>query len=107
MQTTSRYYPGGDGKAMVDHYKRNVLQGFTVKSEPAREDKVEYAGPWSSQAEAENVKVVRGAWNDAFFSEAEAFPSKDVHDDQIDACSAAYRRVQSGGLASIKALSRW
>ncbi len=97
---------------MAHHYKYKVLQGYKVKIETAREKKHEYAGHWSSQAEPTsqgergNVKVVRGPWNEAFFSEAEAFPTKGVHDDQIDACSAAFRRVSDSNLSRLRALAR-
>ena len=98
--------PGAAGKADLEHYKRSVLNGFTVRNEVARENKITYAGPWSSQAEAGNVKVVRGAWNEPFFSEAEGFPDAS-HDDQIDGCSGAYRQVTGSGLAYLRAITQW
>lgn len=98
--------PGQAGKTDVDHYKRNVLQGFTTRSEVARENKITYAGPWSSQAEAGNVKLVRGGWNEAFLAEAEPFP-EGRHDDQIDGCSGAYGQVKDSGLAALQDMTRW
>jgi predicted phage terminase large subunit-like protein len=38
----------------------------------------------SAQAEAGNVKLVRGPWNDTFLDEVCSFPNAQ-HDDQIDA----------------------
>lgn len=99
--------PGGDGLAMVEHYQRRVLNGFRTTKKPSREDKVEYAGPWSSQAEAGNVKVLRGAWNEPFFNEGEAFPTKGVHDDQIDGCSGAYIATTKSGLSSLRNLAKF
>jgi predicted phage terminase large subunit-like protein len=98
--------PGSAGKADLDHYKRNVLNGFRVRSEVAREDKTVYAGQWSSQVEAGNVKLVRGPWNEAFLFEAEAFPSKRVHDDQIDGCSGAYRTLTQSDLDYLRAMAK-
>jgi predicted phage terminase large subunit-like protein len=54
------------------------------------------SGPLSAAAEVGNVKLVRGAWNEAFLDEAEAFVDEDqvdtptgYHDDQIDAADGA------------------
>ena len=54
------------------------------------------SGPLSAAAEVGNVKLVYGAWNEAFLDEAEAFVDEDVvdvpagyHDDQIDAADGA------------------
>ena len=46
----------------------------------------------SAQAEAGNVKLVRGAWNKAFIEEAAFFPNSDFKD-QIDAASRAFHRL--------------
>ncbi len=86
--------PGSAGKFEADYYVR-ALSGYSVKTNPAREDKVSRASPFSSQAEHGNVKIVRGAWNDAYISELENFPSKDK-DDQVDASSGAFKLLNSG-----------
>jgi phage terminase large subunit-like protein len=62
-------------------------------SERETGDKVTRAGPASSQAEVGNIKVVRGAWNEAFFSELENFPSERGHDDQVDALAGAVNDI--------------
>ena len=49
----------------------------------------------------DSVKIVRGAWNEKFLAEAEAFPSKGVHDDQIDAVAGAFDVLTSGNAAWI------
>ncbi len=46
------------------------------------------ANPVASQAEAGNIKLVRGPWNAIFLDETELFPAGS-HDDQVDALSGA------------------
>ena len=84
--------PGQAGKADVDNFVRNILQGFSVHGEPAREDKETYAKPMSAQAEAGNVLMVRAEWNDAYLDELEAFPEGRFKD-QVDASSLGFLRV--------------
>lgn len=87
--------PGQAGKSQVDQYIK-ALAGFTVLAEPETGDKLTRFGPFSTQAEHGNVKIVRGPWNAAYISELEAFPSKGVKDDQVDGTSGGYRRLISG-----------
>lgn len=79
--------PGQAGKAQAK-YLVGKLAGFNVKTKRVTGDKVTRASPASSQAEAGNIKLVRGPWNDAFLSEVENFPGKGK-DDQVDALSDA------------------
>jgi predicted phage terminase large subunit-like protein len=46
----------------------------------------------AAQCEHGLVKLVEGSWNQAFIDELCAFPNG-VHDDQVDASSAAFRAV--------------
>jgi predicted phage terminase large subunit-like protein len=71
---------------MQARYYVNKLAGFNVTTQRVTGDKVVRASPASSQAEAGNIKIVRGPWNDAFFTEVENFPGKGK-DDQVDALS--------------------
>ncbi len=77
--------PGQAGKSQALYFVRQ-LAGFNIRTKRVTGDKVTRASPASAQAEAGNIKVVRGSWNDAFFSEAENFPGG-AKDDQIDALS--------------------
>ncbi len=79
--------PGAAGKS-DDYTARRELIGHHVKSHPARTDKVSMAELWSPLAERGLVYVLRASWNESFFRQAEAFPSKG-HDDKIDAVSLA------------------
>ena len=80
--------PGSSGVQMIDHYRRLVLPGYDFRGVRSTGSKVQRAGPLSSQAEAGNVKLVRGPWINAFLDELEEFPLG-VHDDQVDAASGA------------------
>jgi len=89
--------PGQAGKAQVAYLTR-LLAGFTVKSAPETGSKEVRAAPFSSQAEAGNVKVVKAAWNDAWFTELEMFPNG-AHDDQVDSASGAFAELEDGATA--------
>lgn len=78
--------PGQAGKSQAQYLTR-VLAGYTVKTKRVTGDKVTRASPASAQAEAGNISIVRGPWNEAFLNEAENFPSPKAKDDQIDALS--------------------
>lgn len=58
------------------------------------EAKVTRALPLSGQAEAGNIKVVRGRWNQDFLDEIVSFPESSVAD-QVDAASGAYNKLAS------------
>jgi predicted phage terminase large subunit-like protein len=81
--------PGASGKMVIDHYTRNVLQGFTFKGYRSTGSKYERIKPFASQAQAGNVVLVNGRWIDQFFEEADLYPDGD-HDDIVDACGSAY-----------------
>lgn len=56
------------------------------------EAKVVRAQPVAAQAEAGNVRIKRGAWNDVYLEELTAFPEW-VHDDQVDGTSGALNKL--------------
>ena len=69
-----------------------LLDGLVCKGVDAQGDKVSRALPFSAQAEAGNVRVVQGPWNEEFLRELHAFPDG-AHDDIPDAASGAYARL--------------
>jgi predicted phage terminase large subunit-like protein len=82
---------GQAGKAQAQ-YLAGRLAGYVVKI--VREDrstggKAVRATPFASQAEAGNVKIVDGEWNEDFFAEVDVFPAG-AHDDQVDAVAGAF-----------------
>jgi predicted phage terminase large subunit-like protein len=83
--------PGQAGKFQASDII-SWLAGFVVHAEAESDSKGVRADPLSAQAEAGNVKLVRGAWNDLFLDELCAFPTAS-HDDQVDAASAAFRAL--------------
>lgn len=80
--------PGQAGKAEVGYHIRQ-LSGYVVKAIPATRNKETRAMPVASQAEAGNIKIVKGAWNDAFLDEIGWFP-RGSNDDQVDTLSGAF-----------------
>ena len=80
--------PGQAGKMEAGYHVRQ-LAGYKVEAVPVHKDKVQRASPFSAQCQAGNVKLVRGAWNEAFLNELENFPDGE-HDDQVDASSGAF-----------------
>lgn len=80
--------PGASGKAVIDHYQRQVLPGYSVHGLRPSGSKTERARPLSSAAEAGNVCMLEGVWNSDLLDELALFPIV-AHDDQVDACSGA------------------
>lgn len=80
--------PGQAGVADAEHLTR-LLQGYNVKRNKVMKDKITRALPVSAQAEAGNIKVLKGRWNEDFFKELENFP-EGAHDDIVDALSGAF-----------------
>lgn len=85
--------PGASGKFEVHAYIQ-ALSRFNVFAVIPTGSKVVRAGPVSAQAKAGNIILVRGAWNEPFIREAEAFPDG-PHDDQVDATSLAHMAITS------------
>ena len=83
--------PGQAGKAQVLQFSED-LQGYDVRFSPESGDKVTRAMPISAQAEAGNVYLVEGEWNNAFVDECATFPNGKFKD-QVDALSRAYSEL--------------
>lgn len=80
--------PGQAGVSEV-HTIISQLEGFNVRSIPVHQDKITRAKLLSAQAEAGNVSLLRGLWNEPYKAELENFP-EGSHDDQVDASSGAF-----------------
>lgn len=83
--------PGQAGKAQVQTLIK-MLSGYTARATPESGDKQTRFGPFSAQAEAGNVDVLRGPWNEEWFMQLEAFPEA-AHDDDADSTSRAFNAV--------------
>ena len=85
--------PGQAGKSQVRAFT-SELAGFDVVSYPVSGSKEARATPLSSQAQAGNVKLVQGPWNEAWLSESENFP-EGFFKDQVDAAADAFDELTS------------
>jgi len=83
--------PGQAGKSQVNSLTK-LLVGFNVRATPETGDKVTRFSPFSAQAEAGNVLVLRGPWNDDWFTSLEGFPEA-AHDDDADSTSRAFNAL--------------
>ena len=84
--------PGQAGKAQAQHIMRHVLSGFDYHFSPETGDKESRALPLAAQAEAGNVFLLEGEWNDAFLNEIAVFPMGKWKD-QVDAASRAFTEL--------------
>jgi predicted phage terminase large subunit-like protein len=84
---------GASGKFTIDQFVRRTLYGYDVHGQRVTASKLLRAKPVSAQMEHGNIKLVEGAWNEAFIRELVAFPNKAIHDDQVDALSGAFSKI--------------
>ena len=90
--------PGASGVAVVDEIVAmpELAGRYAVRGYPAVQDKLIRANPWAAQAEAGNVKLVRGNWDiEGFLDECTMFPDG-PHDDRVDAVSGATEMLTKG-----------
>jgi predicted phage terminase large subunit-like protein len=80
--------PGAAGVIAL-RYLTAALAGYVVQPQAETGSKLQRAEPLASQAQAGNVMLMRGPWNQAFIDEACVFPNG-AHDDQVDAASGAF-----------------
>jgi predicted phage terminase large subunit-like protein len=92
--------PGSGGKHSAEITVK-ALAGYDVHAERSTGEKEVRARPLAAQAEAGNVKIVRGKWNRDFVDELCSFPTG-VHDDQVDAAAGGFNR-----LALVQKLKFW
>jgi predicted phage terminase large subunit-like protein len=91
--------PGQAGKAQAQAFV-GLLTGYHVKTRPVTGDKVQRFAPFSAQAEAGNVVIVKGI-PEAYLASLENFPPETAsgHDDDADATSTAFEKfvMRRGG----------
>jgi predicted phage terminase large subunit-like protein len=95
VPVTFEQEPGSAGILFTAALVR-VMAGYNVRAVPVSGDKVTRAMPFLRQAEAGNVRLVRGGWNLALIDELVAFP-EGAHDDQVDALSGAFGALTQHG----------
>jgi predicted phage terminase large subunit-like protein len=81
--------PAQAGKSQATNLAK-LLAGYDVRFAPASGDKITRFAPFSAQAEAGNVLVLRGPWNDDWFTALESFGPDVKHDDDADSTSEAF-----------------
>lgn len=92
--------PGSSGIAIIDHYARNILQGYNFLGVPSTGSKVERARNASAAAEGGKVFIVHNCRNLLpFLDEADLFPYG-MHDDTVDGFSGAFTHFRPSGKAS-------
>jgi predicted phage terminase large subunit-like protein len=96
--------PAQAGVDQVDSYIR-MLSGFPVKAERMSGDKVTRADACASQCNVGRIGILRAPWNAGFIDELGAFP-RGVHDDQVDALSLAFSKLDNSPLLRWARLSR-
>jgi len=92
--------PGSGGKESAENTIR-MLRGFVVHADRVTGSKFDRARPLAAQAEAGNVFLVVGPWNEAFLRELHnADPSKETDQvlDQMDAAAGAAAKLTNMGL---------
>lgn len=67
-----------------------MLSLYDRKGEIARTNKVANFSPFAGAADNEPVSVLRGDWNVDYINSLVSFPTKGVHDDDVDATSLGY-----------------
>lgn len=83
--------PGQAGKAQAQYLVRQ-LAGFNARATPESGDKATRAEPMSAQAEAGNIDILQGDWNEVFLDEICVFPNGQFMD-QVDAASRAFNEL--------------
>jgi predicted phage terminase large subunit-like protein len=97
--------PGASGVSEIA-YLTKALEGFHVRPNKKRVDKIVSAGPVSAQVFQHNVHIVRGPWNEAFVSELEQFP-EGSHDDQVDGLSGGFSLLAGSSPATLTDFRRF
>jgi predicted phage terminase large subunit-like protein len=91
VQTWVEQEPGSSGKDSALAAVR-LLAGYPIRADKVTGSKEVRADPFAAQAEAGNIRLVRGPWNSAYLDELTSFPNG-AHDDVIDASSGAFGKL--------------
>lgn len=87
--------PGSAGK-FAGRQLITKLAGYNARAVRETGSKVDRADPFSAQAEAGNVKLVQGDWNEAWLDELCSFPNAS-HDDQVDSATGGFEALTGSG----------
>ena len=95
---------GHSGKNVIASHTR-MLAGYDYQGQPATGAKTTRWRPFAVQAEAGNVRLLTGAWNQAWLEELTSVPAA-RHDDQADSAALAFEAVALGYRAASVARTR-
>ncbi len=95
---------GHSGKNVIASHTR-MLAGYDYQGQPATGAKTTRWRPFAVQAEAGNVRLLTGAWNQAWLEELTSVPVA-KHDDQADSAALAFEAVALGYRAASVARTR-
>jgi predicted phage terminase large subunit-like protein len=90
--------PASGGKnqvaELIDHIRKE-LPNWSVTSLEAKKlgDRVLAANTWFSEAAEGKWYIVKGNWNESFFSQLDYFPNPAIHDDRITSVTGARHKV--------------
>ena len=96
---------GSSGKTVIQ-IRSGRLTGFDYSGTAATGSKEVRAGPLRAQSEFKRVKILQGAWNEAFLDELCVFPNG-ANDDQVDSASGAFNEIVSGPVAMRTSPAVW
>lgn len=89
--------PGQAGKDQSQRLIRECFLGYrarALRADRVRGNKIKRFSTFSAQAEAGNIFVLSGKWNEEWISELELFDGSDRnHDDLVDATSDAFEAL--------------
>jgi predicted phage terminase large subunit-like protein len=85
--------PAQAGADQADSYIR-MLSSYCVEAERMSGDKATRADACAAQANIGRISLLQAPWNPAFIEELASFPSGQ-HDDQVDALSLAFSKLDS------------
>lgn len=91
--------PGQAGKSQAQGFVLK-LATWVAKIVIPSGSKATRAAAFAAQAQAGNVKLVKGDWNETFLAEMASFPTGS-HDDQVDAAADAFNELVLGNTFDI------
>lgn len=94
--------PGSQGKALIEHYMRNVLPEFNVIPVPVGGKKqVARVQPVIAAVEYQRIVAQEGPWVEPFRQEFDEYPpATSGHDDQVVAVGIAYNHLYANLVTS-------
>ena len=84
--------PGAAGKSEAARLVK-LLAGHTVKASPISQSKEVRASGFAAQLNGGNVRLLAGDWNSGLIQRLDAFPTKGIPDDEVDALADAFQAL--------------